>query len=247
MTESREKLRVAIEHGDLITVKQIGEAEPNLLHEPLLSRAWRSDYPMTEAAVSGHSEILAYLIAQGGDVMDRHNFPLCRAALSDHCIPTMEILIQHGADVNRTTQDYGPPLIFAIEGRALGSMKFLLENGAQIAGSGPSETQTVSWDALKHATSFNRKCPGMLALLLDHGADVSSPIVDQHGGSDNNTALHGAAEKGDIKGVKLLLLHGAEPNAKNSQGQQPVEVTRNQKVRELLEKTWAVTLTANRP
>ena len=111
-----------------------------------------------------------------------------------------------------------------------------MENGALIAGSGPSETQTVSWDALKHATSFNRKCPSMLALLLDYGADVNSPIVDQRGGRKNNTALHGAAEKGDIKGVKLLLAQGADLDAKNNQGQRPVEVTRNQKVRELLEK-----------
>ena len=236
MTESRDKLREAIENGDLTTVKQIGETEPNFLDEPLLPRAWRSDYPMTQAAVSGHAEVLAYLIAKGGDVMENHNFPLCRAATHGGCVATMELLVQHGADVNRTTQDYGPPLIFAIEGSALDSIKFLLDNGAQIAGSGPSETQTVSWDALKHATSFNRKCPGMLDLLLDYGADVNSPIVDLHGGSKNNTALHGAAEKGDIKGVKLLLEQGADPNAKNDPGQRPVEVTRNQKVRELLEK-----------
>ncbi len=236
MTDSRDRLREAIESGDLATVKQIGGTEPTLLHEPLLPSAGRSGYPMTQAAVSGHTEILAYLIAKGGDVMENHNFPLCRAATRGGCVATMELLVQYGADVNRVTQDYGPPLIFAIEGSSLDSMKFLLENGALIAGSGPSETQTVSWDALKHATSFNRKCPGMLALLLDYGADVNSPIVDQRGGRKNNTALHGAAEKGDIKGVKLLLAQGADPNAKNNQGQRPVEVTRNQKVRELLEK-----------
>ena len=60
MTESRDRLREAIENGDLATVKQIGETEPNFLDEPLLPRAWRSDYPMTQAAVSGHAEVLAY-------------------------------------------------------------------------------------------------------------------------------------------------------------------------------------------
>ena len=65
---------------------------------------------------------------------------------------------------------------------------------------------------------------------------ICTDKVDQRGGRKNNTALHGAAEKGDIKGVKLLLAQGADLNAKNNQGQRPVEVTRNQKVRELLEK-----------
>jgi ankyrin repeat protein len=237
MDERIDTLREAIETGDLTTVKRIGETEPKLLQQPLLPRAWRSDHPMTEAAVSGHADILAYLIAKGGDVMQDHNFPLCRAAVRGGCVQTMQLLVQHGADVNRVTQDYGPPLIFAIEGSALDSMEFLLENGAQIAGSGPSETQTVSWDALKHATSFNQKCPGMLDLLIEHGADVNSPVVDQHGGDDYYTALHGAAEKGDIKGVKLLLRHGADPTSKNGRGQQPIEVTKNKKVRELLAKS----------
>ena len=62
MTESRDRLREAIENGNLATVKQIGETEPNLLHESLLPSAGRSGYPMTQAAVSGHAEILAYLI-----------------------------------------------------------------------------------------------------------------------------------------------------------------------------------------
>ena len=78
--------------------------------------------------------------------------------------------------------------------------------------------------------------PYKMRKLLDYGADVNSPIVDQRGGRKNNTALHGTAEKGDIKGVKLLLAQGADLDAKNNQGQRPVEVTRNQKVRELLEK-----------
>ena len=105
MTESRDKFREAIESGDLATVKQIGETDPNFLDEPLLPSAERSGYPMTQAAVSGHAEILAYLIAKGGDVMENHNFPLCRAATRGGCVATMELLVQHGADVNRVTQD----------------------------------------------------------------------------------------------------------------------------------------------
>ena len=38
---------------------------------------------------SGHAEILAYLIAKGGDVMENHNFPLCRAATRGGCVATL--------------------------------------------------------------------------------------------------------------------------------------------------------------
>ncbi len=75
MTDSRDRLREGIESGDLATVKQIGGTEPTLLHEPLLPSAGRSGYPMTQAAVSGHADILAYLIAKGGDVMETTTFP----------------------------------------------------------------------------------------------------------------------------------------------------------------------------
>ena len=189
---------------------------------------------MTTAAVNCQAEILSFLIAEGCDVMEASNFPLCRAATRGNCIPIMKLLVQHGADVNRICDDYGPPMIYACEGMSLDSMAWLLDNGAEIAGTGPGSDGPVSWNALKHAGYFNRRCPGMLALLLEHGADVNSSIVD-HVGIPENTALHNVAQKGDLAGVKLLLAHGADPDAKNESGQRPVEVTRNRKVRELLE------------
>lgn len=167
--------------------------------------------------------------------MEYSNFPLCRAALYDSTIPTMEILVQHGADVNRVGNGYGPPLIFACEGGALESMAWSLEHGAETVGEGPSVTETVSWNALKHAGYFNKRCPGMLVLLLDHGADVNSTFVDPVEGAPRGSALHNVAENEDIAGVKLLLKHGADPDVVNEDGQHPIDMTRNRKIRELLE------------
>ena len=117
MTESNDAIREAIENGDLSTVKQLVKAEPDLLHQPIptgLHRKQQSEVlryrPVTLAAVKCQTEILSFLLAEGGDPMEYGNFPLCRAALYDRCIPTMELLVQHGADVNRVGNDYGPPL-----------------------------------------------------------------------------------------------------------------------------------------
>jgi ankyrin repeat protein len=114
-------------------------------------------------------------------------------------------------------------------------MAWLLAHGAKMAGSASGLTKTVSWDALKHAISFNRGCPGMLELLLKHGANVDSSIEDAS--TPGATALHGAAAKRDAKGVKVLLEYGADPIKKNAEGKRSMEVTRNKKVREVLENT----------
>ena len=240
MTGSTDDLRKAIEQGDLCAVKRLVDAEPGLLQEPIPTcdnRKQRGQIlryrPMTLAAVTCQTEILSFLIADGCDVMEASNFPLCRASFYDRCVPAMELLIQHGADVNRASNDYGPPLVFACEGMALDCMAWLLANGAEITGTGPSLSQTVSWNVLKHATSFNRKSPGMLSLLIEHGADVNSTVPDAS--IPGASALHGVAKKGDLAGVKLLLAHGADPHSKDEAGRRPADVTRNRKVRELLE------------
>jgi ankyrin repeat protein len=52
--------------------------------------------------------------------------------------------------------------------------------------------------------------------LLAHGADVNG--LD----ADNDTALHGAAQTGNVEIIRLLLDKGANPNAKNKQGGTPL-------------------------
>ena len=243
MDVSNDEIKEAIEGNDLPLVKKLLKAEPALLHQPApegVSNKERSQIqryrPVTYSSVLNHTEILSYLLEQGGDAAEYHNFPLCRAALYDRCVPAIGLLLAHGADANRVGNDYGPPLIFACEGSALDTMAFLLSRGAQITGSGKSLTKTVSWNALKHAAFFNKGCPGMLKLLLDHGADPNSTAADQQGRPElANSALHNAAEKGDVKGVKVLLEYGADPQATNAEGKRPVDLTRNKKVRAALE------------
>jgi ankyrin repeat protein len=52
--------------------------------------------------------------------------------------------------------------------------------------------------------------------LLAHGADISTQDAD------GDTALHGAAETGNVEIMRLLLDKGANPNAKNQQGGTPL-------------------------
>ena len=227
-----DELLKAIDTGDLDAVKRMIEQEPSLLKTIIRPGTNRNYSPVTEAAVECQLEILTFLIESGADVTENANYPLQRAALYDRCIPAMEILVQHGADVNS-----GHCLIAACEGMALSSLEWLLTKGAQITGSAPGRsTATISWNAFSHAGHFNRKRPGMLALLLEHGAHVNTANPD---GGDNpgNTALHNVARLADIAGVKLLLEHGADASIKNQAGERPIDRAKNKKVRELLEKS----------
>lgn len=52
--------------------------------------------------------------------------------------------------------------------------------------------------------------------LLAHGADLGMQDAD------GDTALHGAAQSGNVEIMRLLLDKGADPNAKNKQGGTPL-------------------------
>jgi|SaaInlStandDraft_7_1057024.scaffolds.fasta_scaffold120935_1 ankyrin repeat protein len=234
MTSDNDPLREAIEAGDLAAARRLLAADPGRLREPLRPGENPSFRPMTVAAVNCQTAILAFLIEEGGDVMEHSNFPLCRAATRGGCVPTMELLVDQGADVDQVCQDYGPPLIYAIEGGSQDSAEFLLSRDARIASSGPGSDGDITWDALKHAGHFSRKNPWMLPLLLNSGADVNCDIIDQQGGKSHNSALHNVAAKGDLNGIRLLLEHGADPKAVNNDGKLPTEVASSRKASELL-------------
>jgi len=203
MSRSIEALREAINTSDLATVKRLVKDDPELLTAIVHPGTNRNYRPITEAAVECQLEILTFLIASGGDVAEDGNYALKRASLYDRCIPAIEMLVEHGADVNSPDV-----LIAACEGKALACMKWLLEHGAQITGSAEAPRGMVDWNAFTHAAHFNRQCPGMLALLLEYGAKVDDVHPDL-GNTLGSTALHNAARQGDVPGVTLLLEHGA--------------------------------------
>ena len=107
MALDNREIKAAIEAGDLPAVKRLLGTQPGLLHQPLpqgLTPRERSEIlryrPLTYAAVLNRTEILDYLLAQGGDALEYGNFPMCRAVLYNRCVPAMEILLAHGGEVD---------------------------------------------------------------------------------------------------------------------------------------------------
>lgn len=228
MVTSSDQLRLSIDRGDLSDVERLIAQEPALLNAIVRPGSHDRNYrPLTEAAVQCQLEILAFLIASGCDVNEDHNYPMFRASLYDRCVPALEMLVSHGADVNGVWDDYGPPLIASCEGRSCETMEWLLIRGATIIGKSRGRTQDVSWNALTHA-AFSKDCPELLELLVSHGADVNAR-------SDKGlTGLHIAAKTGFVKGVEILLESGANTTLTDKDGRTALEITRNKKIAKLL-------------
>jgi ankyrin repeat protein len=199
------RLRAAIDTGDLPAVRRLVRQVPSLIKAIIHPGPNRNYRPLTEAAVEGQLKILAFLIASGSEVNEDHNYPMFRAALYDRCVPALQLLVSHGADVNGVWDDYGPPVIASCEGRAPAALKWLLSHGAQVAGMARGATKEVRWNAVVHAMHCHKHCPELLALTLEHGGDVNSS------GLKGDTALHVAARKGDVAGVNWLATASEAP------------------------------------
>ncbi len=95
----------AIDADDLDRVKILMTHNPNLHTTPMDQRGRK---PLTSAAECRvpreapvpRLAIAKWMIENGSDVHQDHDYPLARAALADYRIPMMELLVSHGANVN---------------------------------------------------------------------------------------------------------------------------------------------------
>lgn len=148
----------------------------------------------------------------------------------------IDLLLEHGAEINLKNADFNTPLDFVTHGDILDHLKSkgavhgkhngalfeaiesgktrrvqqMLDLGAKINGKDPEGITP-----LMHAASHAR--PEVVGLLLKHGAQVASK--DRLG----RTALHFACARGAFEVIDLLLRAGADPNLQTRQGETPTE------------------------
>jgi len=130
----------------------------------------------------------------------------------------VELLLDHGVNVNATDRQGRTGLIVASRKGDVEIVRQLLRHHASLA---PCDSHNES--ALYYAAQLARA--GVVALLLEHGADVNA-----RQGQFGETALHAAAWgwNHDNSGeeyrpiIQLLTKHGAEINARDESGRSPL-------------------------
>lgn len=129
-------------------------------------------------------------------------------AAAENFMPAVQLFVENGVNINQKDER---PLSKASESGNLEIVQYLLKTG--------KNSQETLNDALWELCTSMPK-PDTLKIaqrLLDSGAQVNSQA-----GFYNTTPLHGAAEKGPLELVKLLVSKGAKVNAVDKEFSMPL-------------------------
>jgi uncharacterized protein len=117
----------------------------------------------------------------------------------------VNVLLQGGADVNLKDNAGYPAILRALQNKHDEIADALLSRpNLDLNAKGLNGTVLMSY--------VRGEQEGTVKKLLERGADPN--LSDE----DGDTALHGAAQRGNVNVLKMLLAAGANPNAKNKLG-----------------------------
>ena len=160
------------------------------------------------AAILGHKEVIALLIANDADVNAKNNdiTPLDNA--EDE---TANLLRKSGGKTNEELE--ADEKVISIHDAAIygniAAIKKHLADGANV-----NAREFNAWTPLHYATANSRK--ETVELLVINGADVNAKTTD------DITPLHHSASNGDKEIVKLLIASGTDVSVKASNGITPL-------------------------
>jgi len=168
-----------------------------------LKRSAADNYLVYNAAFSGDTAILGFLIRNGFNVNDSVSFgdyPI-NNALAFRTFLTLKMLVDNGANVNVSQWiPFGldafkgfTPLMFAAVAHDKPSFLYLLANKAD-----PNATNKQGYTPLMLLEQSETDDPEMTLALINHGANVTQKAQD---GTD---ALYYAKEKGKAPSVAIL-------------------------------------------
>lgn len=161
------------------------------------------------AAARGHSDMVQLLLQKGSNVNEPLQGPRAMTALQAAVhfghVETAKILLEHGADTNAPATSDEPSrtaLLTATTGKSLVMVKLLLDFGAEVEPlSGKPETIALM------AVIEEARAQGESLDLLQALQSGNEELVNEASGS--KTQLCHAIQRGDMKGVLVLMNSGA--------------------------------------
>lgn len=168
---------------------------------------------------TGNKDIVQQLIEYGVDINGRDpqkNTPM-QWLLQHHyaradALPLLKLLLKHGADIEKTRNDWGDtPLMSAAQADFASAVGLLLDAGANPQLKNYFD-ETPLHMAARHYTTAS------ITALIESGAEVDAQ--DHHG----QTALHIAAHRNRRDVVKTLLAHDADTDIRDKKGRTADEI-----------------------
>ena len=120
-------------------------------------------------------------------------------------------------------------LVEAIRNKSRGEISEILDDAPHLSSETDSEGFTAMMLVVLNSEIPDADAKRMLETIRNAGGDPAWP----HPKTGNNT-LHFAAETGRYKCVEFLVDYIFETNAKNNQGETPLALAKDEKVREFL-------------
>ncbi len=175
-------------------------ANPNQVDE-------RGRTPLHLAVLNGNETLVRTLLRHDADIDAEDNnghTPLYFAVTGNNKAQQfIQLLVQEGADIN-----IGSPVLYA---KTSEDMMYLINNGADIHGTGPEGLSSLHFGASK---GYN----DVVLYLLQAGLDINSTVTSGHVYS-GYTPLMIAAKQGQLDSVKLLLMNGADVTITGQDGE----------------------------
>ena len=227
-TENGEKPLHKVSHGEYRS-QEDGVRVAQLLLErgsdvnPPCKDHWT---PLRAASYFGKVGIVRLLLDHGADpeanaegIMGEkplHQVSYGRYRSQEGGVCVARLLLERGADVNTRRHDHWTPLHVASYCGSVEIVRLLLDHGADSEASaegdmGDKPLHKVSVGELRTQKDGVR----VAQLLLERGADANTRR------DDHQTPLHAASYFGKVEIVRLLLDHGADPEA-NAEGEKPL-------------------------
>ena len=196
-------LHCAAKGGDTDIISLIHTHLPNIE-----SKTGEGYTPLMVAAFHGKLHAVKWFLEKGATVAckNKRGWNTLHHAAFGGDTDIISLIHTHLPNIESKTGDGYTPLMVAADSGKFRAVKWFLEKGATVACE-----DKKGWNTLHHAAVGGD--PGTIDLILPHLPDVDSKTAD------GVTPLIIAVLHGKLQGVKCLLERGANPSAKDNDGQ----------------------------